>query len=254
MKTNYSVAIIDDDKQCIQNVRQSLADYPELSLVGETTDASSGKQLILEHHPDLLFLDVELPDMNGLELLRELKSLIYWPMRVVFYTAYEKYLLAALRESAFDYLLKPYEKEEFQKVINRYLATKNTNPEFSRLLDSISGLLPQNRTFLVATITGYQLYRVEQIGYFNYSKQQKQWSIVSPNSISPSLKRTTRASDILQYSNSFVQINQHQIINIDYLYAIQDKTCKMLPPFDKVTDLSISRIYMKDLQDRFNQI
>nr|WP_321522333.1 response regulator transcription factor [uncultured Macellibacteroides sp.] len=254
MKTNITTTIIDDDEVCTQSLCKSLSAYTEFIITGVAKDAISGKQLLLEQRPDLLFLDVELPDTSGIEMLRQLKEHIYWPMRVIFYTAYEKYLLEALRESAFDYLLKPYEENEFQKVITRYLATSNANPEFGRLLNSLSSLLPQNRTFLVATITGYQLFRIEQIGCFDYSKHQKQWNILSTNPTNPSLKRTTRATDILQYSNSFIQINQHQIINIEYLYAITDKTCRMLPPFDTLTDLHISRIFMKELQDSFNKI
>jgi len=254
MKTNITTAIIDDDEVCTQKLCKSLSEYTEFIITGEAKDAIGGKQLLMEQRPDLLFLDVELPDTSGIEMLRQLKEHIYWPMRVIFYTAYEKYLLEALRESAFDYLLKPYEENEFQKVITRYLATSNANPEFGRLLNSLSSLLPQNRTFLVATITGYQLFRIEQIGCFDYSKHQKQWNILSTNPTNPSLKRTTRATDILQYSNSFIQINQHQIINIEYLYAITDKTCRMLPPFDTLTDLHISRIFMKELQDSFNKI
>lgn len=254
MKTNITTTIIDDDEVCTQSLCKSLSAYTEFIITGVAKDAISGKQLLLEQRPDLLFLDVELPDTSGIEMLRQLKEHIYWPMRVIFYTAYEKYLLEALRESAFDYLLKPYEENEFQKVITRYLATSNANPEFGRLLNSLSSLLPQNRTFLVATITGYQLFRIEQIGCFDYSKHQKQWNILSTNPTNPSLKRTTRATDILQYSNSFIQINQHQIINIEYLYAITDKTCRMLPPFDSITDLHISRIFMKELQDSFNKI
>ena len=59
-------------------------------------------------HPDLLFLDVELPDTLGLNLLSEIREDILWDMKVVFYTSYDKYLLQALRESAFDFLLKPF--------------------------------------------------------------------------------------------------------------------------------------------------
>lgn len=254
MKTNFKTVIIDDNEVCTQNLCKSLSAYTEFIIIGRAKDAITGKQLILDQRPDLLFLDVELPGTNGIEMLRQLKEHIYWPMRVIFYTAYEKYLLEALRESAFDFLLKPYEDNEFQRIITRYLATANANPEFGRLLNSLSSLLPQNRTFLVATITGFQLFHIEQIGCFYYSKQQKQWNLLSTNLTNLPLRHTSRASDILQYSNSFKQINQHQIINIEYLYAIRDNTCRMLPPFDTLTDFHISRIFMKELQESFNKI
>ena len=67
-----------------------------------------------------VFLDVELPDVLGLNLLSEMRDEVLWDMKVVFYTSYDKYLLQALRESAFDFLLKPFETEDLKVVIERY--------------------------------------------------------------------------------------------------------------------------------------
>ena len=74
----------------------------------------------MELRPDLLFLDVELPDVLGLNLLSEMRDEVLWDMKVVFYTSYDKYLLQALRESAFDFLLKPFETGDLRVVIERY--------------------------------------------------------------------------------------------------------------------------------------
>ena len=71
---------------------------------------NKGKKLIAKVQPDLLFLDVELPDMTGMELLQEIRDSVSWNMRIVFYTAYDKYMIQAIREAAFDYLLKPFRR------------------------------------------------------------------------------------------------------------------------------------------------
>ena len=89
MKTNISTIIIDDDEVCTQNLRKSLTSYNEFLISGEAKDGASGRQYILEQRPNLVFLDVELPDISGIDLLRQLKGHIYWPMRVIFYTAYD---------------------------------------------------------------------------------------------------------------------------------------------------------------------
>lgn len=87
-----------------------------------------GKKLIFKTMPDLVFLDVELPDMQGPELLNLVRNEITWNMQVVFYTAYNKYMLDAIRESAFDYLLKPIDKSELSNMMKRFIERwRNSN-------------------------------------------------------------------------------------------------------------------------------
>lgn len=247
----YTVVIIDDETICIDNIRRSATNFPEMKIVGTAQTPAAGKKLMLELRPDLLFLDVEMPGQTGLELLCELSDRITWPMQVVFHTAYEKYLLDALRVSAFDFLLKPYQESEFQLVMDRFFkaaAKKNTHTVFE---DAISHLLPTNCTFLIPTITGYQMLRIEQIGYFEYQKLKKQWTVVLSDQSKLQLKRNTTAENILNYSVRFTQISQHHIINFDYLCSIENKNCHLLPPFEQVKSLDISRSFLKMLQDKF---
>lgn len=254
MNKQYYVVIIDDEEIGISNLSRSLSNYNEISIVGTTQSAQTGKNLILEKKPDLLFLDVEMPETSGLELLHDIKNLINWQMQVVFYTAYEKYMLEALRESAFDYLLKPYEENEFQTVMNRFFDSVDKEDKLSSFIDSLSQLIPENRTFLIATITGYITLRQEQIGYFEYAKENKHWYITLQNEKHIQLKRNTKAEDIIKLSKSFAQINQQQIINIDYLAMIEGKKCILYPPYEEKPDLIISRSFLKSVQDKFNLI
>lgn len=88
---------------------------------GIARNGSNGKKMIDKLRPDILFLDVELPDMKGIELLEQINSCITWNMQVIFYTAYDKYMINAIRESAFDYLLKPIDRKELECIITRFL-------------------------------------------------------------------------------------------------------------------------------------
>ncbi|MEA5127233.1 MAG: response regulator transcription factor [Proteiniphilum sp.] len=250
----YTVAVIDDEAVCIRNLRQSLEAFPELTLVGEAKKAEEGIRMVLEKTPDLLFLDVELPGMSGVELLHSLQYRITWPMQVVFYTSYQKYWLDALRESAFDYLLKPYGHEEFSLIIHRFFehAARQKNLHF--LDRKYSELLPSSQIFLVPDATGYQLLHINQIGYFTYINSQRQWNATLTDGKQVSLRRNTKAGDILEASSSFVRINQRQIINLNYLCTIRGKACHLTPPFDGEENLCVSRNYMNTLQEKFYQI
>ena len=108
----YKVVIVDDDEVSLENLSFELRKDARFSLEGTARNGRKGKKLITKVQPDLLFLDVEMPDMTGLDLLQEMRDNVAWNMRVVFYTAYDKYMIQAIREAAFDYLLKPFEEQD----------------------------------------------------------------------------------------------------------------------------------------------
>ena len=112
----YKVIIVDDDELAAENLAFELKTRPEFSVEGVARNARSAKKLIGKVQPELLFLDVEMPDMTGMELLQDIRDNIVWNMRVVFYTAYDKYMIQAIRESAFDYLLKPFLHQELEDM------------------------------------------------------------------------------------------------------------------------------------------
>lgn len=254
MKDIYEVAIVDDEEVCASNLRNSLAVYDKVRIVGTANNPKSGVELILEKQPDLLFLDVELPGKTGLQLLSEIRNKITWNMQVIFYTAYEKYLLQALRESAFDYLLKPYQPQEFNLVMTRFFEYETKNKQKDTFVESFSRLIPENRSFMIATITGFQTLRPDDIGYFEYNKIKKHWYVYLQNNNSFQLRRKTSAETILCHSSSFAQINQQQIINIKFLSFIDGKQCLLFPPFDGENELIISRNFLKGIQEKFDII
>ena len=163
----YKVVIIDDERSASDALRRELEPYREFEIKGIASSGAKGKKMIMELHPDLLFLDVELPDILGLNLLSEIKDDVLWDMKVVFYTSYDKYLLQALRESAFDFLLKPFSAEDLKVVIDRYRkAVRSAVVAPPSFASSIIALMPQQGMFMISTVTGFKLLRLEEIGFF----------------------------------------------------------------------------------------
>ncbi len=251
MNEIYKVVIIDDDYTATEDLKKRLTAYPDMSIRGTAVNGVKGKKIIMEQRPDLLFLDIELPDVLGIRLLSDMRDEIVWDMKVIFYTAYDKYLLQALRESAFDYLLKPFGTEELDGIIERYRKAMATHQVTSSFSASIAALLPQRDTFMISSVTGFKLLRIEEIGFFEYSKDKRQWQVTLFNQTKLSLKKNTKAEDIISYSVSFVQISQSVIINVGYLAVINGKQCQLYPPFNERKDLCISRGFLKELQERF---
>ncbi|MBS7409713.1 MAG: response regulator transcription factor [Muribaculaceae bacterium] len=246
----YNTIIIDDDDIAIAQLVTALKEHPDFCVVDSAHNTIDGRRKIFEHRPDLLFLDVELPDDSGISLLNAIKSSVDWNMCVVFYSAHSQYILSAMRESAFDFLLKPFEPSELSGILDRF------KQEFAKQQPTlnIAGTDLIKDSFIAATIKGFRIIRHDEIGFFTHKGERKQWYAHLVGNESLCLRRGTSADNILSYSPAFVQISQSTIININYLVEICGKECIFAPPFDKETDLTISRNYLKKLQQILNLI
>ncbi|GMQ26938.1 LytTR family DNA-binding domain-containing protein [Algoriphagus sp. oki45] len=109
--------IIDDEPLAAELVKEYLMDYPLIEVVAMCQDGFSGFKAIQEHHPDLIFLDIQMPKITGFEMLELLDE----APAVVFTTAFDQYALKAFDAQALDYLLKPFSKERFKQAMERVL-------------------------------------------------------------------------------------------------------------------------------------
>ena len=130
------VVLIDDEPLARSVVIEYLQSWPDLEIVQECNDGFEGVKAIAQHVPDLIFLDIQMPKINGFEML----ELIEQPPSVIFTTAFDEYAIKAFEEHAVDYLLKPFTKERFDKAVHKWMdqqqlteARQNTK----QLLDNI---------------------------------------------------------------------------------------------------------------------
>lgn len=112
------VAIIDDEPYSREEMKHLLSHYPSVEVVGEASSAEKGLEVILTKEPDVLFLDIEMPGMSGVDLAETLQKMKRKP-EIVFATAYPDYALKAFRVEAVDYLLKPFEEEQLAQTMER---------------------------------------------------------------------------------------------------------------------------------------
>lgn len=109
--------IIDDEVKGRVALRQKLLDYcPDVQVVAEAADGEEGISMIRLHHPQIVFLDIEMPRMDGFDMLRSIENKNF---QIVFTTAYDQYAIRAIKFAAFDYLLKPVDIEELRSCIAR---------------------------------------------------------------------------------------------------------------------------------------
>jgi class 3 adenylate cyclase len=129
--------IIDDEIHCIDTLSILLADYcPEVTVLEKCNSAKRALDAIERHQPELVFLDIEMPVMNGFELLGQFKQI---PFSVVFTTSYDQYAIKAIRFSALDYLLKPIDPKELIAAVHKVQVQKAppSADQFKLLLEQI---------------------------------------------------------------------------------------------------------------------
>ena len=246
----FKVAIIDDERDSANALVEQLKRFPRFHVEGVAANATTGIEMIKDVMPDLLFLDVELPEMYGMELLSEVSDDITWTMRVVFYTAHNKYMINALRNSAFDFLLKPIDKKEFEIMISRFLLEY----EIKAVQEEKPVIQDTNResSFMVILPTGeMRMVKTADVGFFRHISDRKIWEAVLVTGESVALRRNVSADFLGSFNKNFIQVHQSYIVNMDYLVMIQDNYCILYQPFENVKEVTVSRKYKKNLMDYF---
>ncbi|EMS34198.1 two-component response regulator [Mariniradius saccharolyticus AK6] len=118
----FKVLIVDDEPLATEIVKEYLADYPQFEIIKVCHDGFEGLKALQTSKPDLMFLDVQMPKLNGFELL----ELVEDAPAVIFTTAFDQYALKAFDTHAVDYLLKPFSKARFAKSIEKFLQLEQT--------------------------------------------------------------------------------------------------------------------------------
>ncbi|OQY00522.1 MAG: hypothetical protein B6I20_08640 [Bacteroidetes bacterium 4572_117] len=252
-----ATVIIDDSKSEIKKLVGELETFSEIDLVKTCSNPQKAGKILKEIKPQLVFLDVEMPGKTGFDILKEMKTYKDFNATVVFYTAYDKYVLEALRQSAFDYLLKPVQYNELSNVISRFQKERfSGNNDFRKKLDKI---LPSgNSRVFIPSATGLRfLYKDEIVLFaFQHPKLNKSaWCALLIDQQTVEIKKKTNAKSIIQILQdpNYFKINQSAILNLRYLSAIEFKTrrCILIPPFNNF-ELVLSRSAFNELRDSFD--
>lgn len=138
------VLIIDDEPLARGIVKEYLQGHPDFEVLQECNDGFEGVKAIAQHKPDLIFLDIQMPKINGFEML----ELVEDPPAVIFTTAFDEFAIQAFEQHALDYLLKPFSKERFDKAIQKW---KQQQPQSTKMTSELieNTSLPEERLRIV---------------------------------------------------------------------------------------------------------
>lgn len=157
--------IIDDEPLARMVVREYLQDFPQIEVLQECGDGFEGVKAINQHQPDLIFLDVQMPKINGFEML----ELLDYQPAVIFTTAFDEYAIKAFETHAVDYLLKPFSKDRFQKAVEKYVNQATVAPAKKVTEELINSVVPpspsQHERIVVKTGTKVKIIPVQDVIY-----------------------------------------------------------------------------------------
>ena len=244
--------VVDDEPLARERLTNLLSAEPDIEVVGQCRDGEEAATAIVDHTPDLVFLDVQMPSMNGFEVIDAVGS-EKMPL-VIFVTAYDQHALKAFQVRALDYLLKPFDRERFQEALQRartYIQRDETGDIGRRLLALVKDLRrDQPKTDRLVVKSGGRLFflRTDEIDWIeaagNYVRLH-----VGP--VSHPLRETMNAIESRLDPEKFFRIHRSRIVNMERIQEMQPWLNGEYAVLLRTgTRLTLSRGYREKLQDR----
>ena len=206
--------IIDDEVWARQKIKTFLKDLSDIELIAETSNGKNAIKLILKLKPDLIFLDIQMPLMNGFEMLNQL-NITPLPM-VIFTTAHEQHALEAFDAHAIDYLLKPYDRDRFKNAIDHVKSFRSNNyrNEFTANIENLLSSVQQKITIkdngAIYLIQINKIKWIEASGNYIKIKTEKEF-----------LHRNTLHDIESKLDNRFIRVHRSFIVNIEYIEKLE---------------------------------
>jgi two-component system, LytTR family, response regulator len=215
--------LIDDEPLARSVVREYLQSFSNFQIVAECNDGFEGVKAITQHKPDLVFLDIQMPKINGFEML----ELIDTPPAVIFTTAFDEYAIKAFEAHAIDYLLKPFSKDRFDKAIQKWMQQSSSKKSTVQLPEDIRQPEEKNRIVIkesgnIRIIPVHDVIFIES--YDDYVKIHTAKEVFLK-------KKTMSFYESALDGNQFVRIHRSYILQLSYLTRIE--------PLEKETHVAL---------------
>ena len=211
------VIIIDDEPLARSIVIEYIQHFPDLVVCQVCSNGYEGVKAIQQYKPDLIILDIQMPKINGFEML----ELIENPPAVIFATAFDEYAIKAFEAHAIDYLLKPFNQDRFEKAIKKWREQKNSSvgeKQTKQLLDDVALTAPQNQRIVIKDGSKIKIIPVQDIFYLeaadDFVKVFTKEGYFLKNKTMSHFEQVLDASQFVRSHRSYI-INLQQITRID---------------------------------------
>lgn len=219
---NLRALIVDDEALARARLRKFLAQEPNLEIAGECSDGPGAIAFIREQRPDLVFLDVQMPEVSGFDVLRALPPETL--PAVIFVTAHDQHAVEAFQVHALDYLLKPFTQARIQQAVRRarqHLAARDTasaNQQLLQLLKSVKDEPAYLSRIAVKNGSQTLFIRVEDVDYFESAANYVVMHTASGNQV---VRDTLQNLETKLPPKLFLRISRSVIVNVQRIKALQ---------------------------------
>jgi len=213
--------IIDDEPEVRDLLRILLRNHSDIELSGAASNVDEAVSLALKVKPDLVLLDIQMPGKDGFSFLEELRTYSLFP-GIIFVTAYENYAVRAIRNAAFDYLLKPVVKEELFAAIDRFreFLNRNEKNDLNQLIELLNKARPGR--IRLNTRTGYFFVDPDDIMFIEADGNYSHIKLVSGKTETSTLSLGNLEK--LVESGNFLRISRSFIINMKYISRVDRRS------------------------------
>ena len=248
--------IADDEPLARERIRALLAEQADIDVVGEARDGEEAVQAILTHAPDLVFLDIQMPRMDGFEVIRTVGA-DNMPL-VVFVTAYDQHALKAFDVRALDYLLKPFDRDRFAESIGRVrdaIEHSGSDEIGRRLLEIVRelkpGTPPRSDRLVIKSAGRLFFLRIDEIDWVEAAGNYVKLHVGTDEHL---LRETMNGIEQKLDPDAFFRIHRSRIVNMERIKELQPWfNGEYVVILHNGTKLTLSRGYREKLQERLGR-
>jgi len=204
--------LVDDEINSLQNLQQKLAEFcPAINVVVTAQQPEEAILFIHHYKPDVVFLDIDMPRMNGFKMIEEIEDVDF---EIVFTTAYNHYAVEAIRISAFDYLVKPVSVKDLQSCVSRLTEhrIRKTRERLNILKQGLSDARSQDDKMALPTKAGIDFIRIKDILYIESDSEQS--NMVLSDNRTVTVSKSLRELEEMLSGYRFYRINTPFLINL----------------------------------------
>jgi len=244
---NIRAYLVDDERKALAILRSKLERYcPQLTIVGESQSPKNAITEIQELQPDVIFLDISMPEMTGFDMLRSIPNPAF---EIIFVTAYDEYAIEAIRHCAIGYIVKPADKDDLITAVHKAIQNVEHKDSLAKNKQLIANLGVQNfqkKKIVVPTQKGLEFIPIPSIirceGVDGYTKLylEEGKTMLSSNSIGHFVKMLDKTT--------FYQVHKSHLINLDHIIAYLNEGYVQLTENNKVP---VSRNKRSDFLNNF---
>lgn len=220
MSNKIRTIIIDDEQLARSITRGYLSKHPEIEIIAECSNGFDAIKKINEEKPDLIFLDIQMPKINGFEMLELLED----PPVIIFTTAYDQYAIKAFEVCAVDYLLKPYSEERFNDALKKTYAFIHDKLEQNSAIKNIIEHNDEKIEFLERVVIkdGFKI-TILPVDSIKWIEAQDDYVMINSDQGRFLKKKTMKYFENHLNENMFIRIHRSYIINADYIQHLEQK-------------------------------